>query len=292
MIYQVKATIVKNKQIADDIYELILDIPKIASKIQPGQFMHFKINDSTDPLLRRPLSVNRLIRKKNSKGFLVVVIYKVVGKGTALLAEKCAGDTMDVLGPLGNGFVFEKLKTRCEQVLIVCGGMGVAPLIFLAEKLSKFKMQNYESKIIVFIGAAKKNEIICADVFRKLGCEVKISTDDGTYGFHGKVTELLDKYLRGTKDTGRRTIYACGPLPMLYELNKIAYKYKLEGQVSVDKMMGCGVGACLGCVIKIKNYKSRHKAWRGSPKAAKVKTDFVYKRICKDGPVFDIKELV
>jgi len=268
MVYDVKAKIVRNEKISPSVYYLELDIPKIAGRFSPGQFLHMRIGTGVDPLLRRPFSVNRIIKRQNK--IFVGIIYKIVGKGTKILKETRAGERFDVLGPLGNGFNLKAAEKANQPVILVGGGMGIAPLFFLAKVLAK------RTKPAVFIGTDTKKELVCRQDFKKLGCRVMISTDDGSCGFKGYVSELLQKYLSKPHPLNPNPyLYACGPLPMLKALKKISRKYNLDGQVSVDEMMGCGVGACLGCVIKV-NCNGK----------------MVNKRICKDGPVFGINEIV
>lgn len=275
MLYDLKAKIAKNHKLTPSIYYLELEIPKLAGLLVPGQFLHVRLLGTTDPLLRRPLSVNRIVNKKN-----VGIIYKVVGKGTYLLKEMAAGETVDALGPLGNGFDLTKIKNSKNPLIFAAGGMGIAPFVFLSKYLRKKKR-----KITAFVGMDKKAELVCIDELKNLGCDVKISTDDGSRGFKGYVSTSLEKYLKKRiASSGKRAareekpyIYACGPKPMLKALRDVGVKYGLKGQVSLDEMMGCGLGACLGCVVKTRNASNE---------------GVVYKRVCKDGPVFDINEII
>jgi dihydroorotate dehydrogenase electron transfer subunit len=268
MLYDLKAKIVKNRKLTLSIYYLELEVPELVSALVPGQFLHVRILGTTDPLLRRPLSVNRIVNKKNAG-----IIYNVVGKGTYLLKEMAEGESVDVLGALGNGFDVKKIKNSNVPVIFAAGGMGIAPFVFLAKYLSGKKRN-----ITAFVGTDIKAELVCINELKKLGCDVKISTDDGSAGFKGYVSTCLEKYLekRVVRDE-RPYIYACGPKPMLKALRDVGAKYGLQGQVSLDEMMGCGLGACLGCVVKTKN---------------RAEGGIVYKRICKDGPVFDINEII
>ncbi len=268
MLYDVKAKIVKNRKLTPSVYYLELEIPKFSGALVPGQFLHIRLLGTTDPLLRRPLSVNKIVNKKN-----VGIVYKVVGKGTYLLKEMAEGETVDVLGPLGNGFDLSKIKNNKAPVIFVAGGMGIAPFVFLAEYLRKKKI-----KITAFVGMDTKAELVCVNELKKLGCNVKISTDDGSRGFKGYVSNMLEKYLSKSLPLGPKPyIFACGPKPMLKALRDVGAKYDLDGQVSLDEMMGCGLGACLGCVVKTRNTENE---------------GMIYKRICKDGPVFDIDEII
>ncbi|MDD5045304.1 MAG: dihydroorotate dehydrogenase electron transfer subunit, partial [Candidatus Omnitrophica bacterium] len=177
------------------------------------------------------------------------------------LSQKGAGEYLDVIGPLGNGFTLP--LTPYPLSLLVAGGMGVAPLVYLAEILKR-------SKILVLIGAQSKSGIICEKEFKDLGCSVKIATDDGSCGFRGKVTELLSNILV-TMDCRPATIYACGPRPMLKAVAEIAQKENIPAQISLEEHMACGIGACLGCAVN---------------------TRAGYKRVCKDGPVFGAEEII
>lgn len=243
--------IIKNFQITDRYYKLILESREIAKCSLPGQFLHIKIDPGFDPILRRPLSIHRVC------GSNIEIVYEVVGKGTKILSGKSSGDVLDVLGPLGKGFdIKSKIKNQKSKIILIAGGIGVAPLVFLAQKLKR--------KIDVLIGAKTKSEMLCVKEFKDLGCHVKVATDDGTVGFKGYVTDLLKEFLPANQ------IYACGPDAMLKSLQKIIVENNLNCQVSLDEAMGCGIGACLACVIN---------------------TTKGQKRICHDGPVFDIKEL-
>ena len=270
MVYQVEATITSNRKISPDVYAMDMIVPKMGPHLKPGHFIHMRIGTGVDPLLRRPFGVNSVIRK--GKKTIIGIVYRVVGKGTILMTEKRSGETVDLLGPLGNGFSVDLKKIKNRQVVLVAGGMGVAPLVYLAEYLKN----KTKKPLQVFLGGAKKDDIVCSKEFKKAGAKVLVSTDDGSSGYKGFVSDLLEEYLtKRCTLNAERYIYACGPFPMLRALNDIANEHKLEGQVSVDEMMGCGIGACLGCVIKTKD-----------------NNEIVYKRICKDGPVFDIQEIV
>ena len=218
-----------------------------------------RISNDYQPLLRRPFSIHsvggRRLRHKNR----VEILYEVIGSGTKILSEKKPGEYIDILGPLGNGFSI--LDARFS--IIVAGGMGVAPLFFLAQRLK-------ERNALVLIGARTKEEILSKKEFVNLGLDVKISTDDGSAGFRGKVTELLRSILRINEQTNQWTseqiIYACGPKPMLKEISIISRQYNIPAQICLDEYMACGLGICLGCMVKTTNG---------------------YQAVCKDGPVFD-----
>jgi dihydroorotate dehydrogenase electron transfer subunit len=264
-MFQIKARLLYNKRIGNDYFRFALEAPCIAHKAIPGQFVNIKLTDAVEPFLRRPFSIHRVGNKN------IEILYEVVGPGTEILSKKKPQEYLDVIGPLGTGFSYHLLLTDHRLPILVAGGMGVAPLIFLAEKLAEIKNQRAKIKIIVLIGTKTKKQILCENEFKKLGCDVKIATDDGSKGFKGKVTDLLRDFLRTTNDERRTTIYACGPHPMLKEIANISQKYNILAQISLEEHMACGIGVCLGCVVNTKNG---------------------YQRVCKEGPVFAADEIV
>ena len=216
-------------------------------------------------LLRRPFSIHRAGKGK------LEVLYAVVGEGTRLLSQKKPGKHLDVIGPLGNGFDYERRTTNDERLILVAGGMGVAPLIFLAEKLGQRSKVKGQGKPLVLLGAGTKKQVLCEKEFKQLGCEVMVATDDGSVGFKGKVTDLLKDFLRPTSHVPRPTVYACGPRPMLRALSRISLKNNIPAQISLEEHMSCGIGACMGCVVD---------------------TLQGFKRVCKEGPVFDAGQIL
>jgi dihydroorotate dehydrogenase electron transfer subunit len=198
-------------------------------------------------------------------------LYELKGIGTKGLSLSKPGEYLDVIGPLGNGFDFRKPLTANRKPILVAGGMGVAPLLFLAEKLVNGPWtMDHGQKPIILMGTKTKKQILCEKEFKQLGFDVKIATDDGSFGFKGKVTDLLDDFLL-TENPQPLTVFSCGPRPMLKELSRIASSQNIPAQVSLEEHMACGIGACLGCVVK---------------------TTYGYKRVCKDGPVFVAQDLV
>ncbi len=296
---QIQAKIVSNTQVAENYFKMCLDAPLVAQKAEPGQFIYIKTSNNYKPLLRRAFSIHsigyRLLvigyrqkrQSQSQKPNTLELLYKVRGIGTEILAEKKAGEELDIIGPLGKGFnIISNIKYQKSKIILIGGGIGIAPLVFLSEKLTKSKIKNQKSKITVLLGAETKEKILCKNDFEKLGCEVKIATEDGSQGFKGKVTELLAKGLLAISHLpaspawlgGPFAIYACGPTPMLKEIAQISQRNKIPCQVSLEEKMACGIGACRGCVIKVKNYKDEE--------------NFIYKRVCKDGPVFDAQEII
>jgi dihydroorotate dehydrogenase electron transfer subunit len=262
---QFKAKIILNKKIAPEHYILSFKAPKIAKDTKPGQFFNVRVSSSYQPLLRRPFGAHKISKDR------VEILYKVVGKATEILSKKKKGNTLDALGPLGNGFELLSQKRNPslagrKYAILVSGGHGVAPLYALAEKLSALG-----SKLSVFMGAKSRKHVISEADFKKLGAKVYISTDDGSMGYKGLVTDLLNKKLKGASLNKRRTIYACGPKPMLKEIARLGSRYKIPCQVSLEEYVACGIGTCMGCAVKTKEG---------------------FKLVCKDGPVFDAGEIV
>ena len=250
---------------------------------QPGQFLHMRINDSSDPLLRRPFSIHNLnVVKSKGKKVICDILYEIKGKGTNLLSEKQNGECLNILGPLGRGFNYHKQNTDTQVDILVAGGAGIAPLFFLAHKLGRPKIKKRKSgkgKLIALIGAATSSKILKAKELQELGCEVAVATEDGSQGFKGKVTTLLEKKVLSKIDASAKksskeiviNMYACGPMAMLTEVAKICIIKKIPLQVSLEEFMGCGIGACLGCAIETKTG---------------------YQRVCHDGPVFNAQDIV
>ncbi|MBL7081099.1 MAG: dihydroorotate dehydrogenase electron transfer subunit [Candidatus Omnitrophica bacterium] len=272
-IFQTKTKILSNICVGERFYKLTFLAPGIARCARPGQFLNIRISEEYTPFLRRPFSIHKLVhssklivhsQRKNLKADGIEILYEVVGKGTEILSEKKPGEYLDVLGPLGNGFNLSAIRYPLSAIL-VGGGIGVAPLLFLAQKLIEYYPLSAIRYPLVLIGAKTKKEILCKKEFESLGCRVKISTDDGSSGFKGKVTDLL-KHLLRAKSYQRGTIYACGPKPMLKEITLLSRQYGIPGQISLDEYMACGMGVCLGCLVE--TYEGR-------------------KLVCRDGPVFD-----
>ena len=265
-IIQGKFKILSNRKVGPHYFKMAILSPRIAKLARPGQFVHLRCQDSTKPLLRRPFSFHQL-NKHNFE-----ILYKIVGQGTNLLAKKHKGDTIDVLGPLGNGFDFKQTINSQQQItILIAGGMGVAPLFALAERLAhSLKHITDRRRIVVLLGAKTKDAILCEKDFKRLGVQVRVAIDDGARGHKGPVTDLLKKLLLSTIDYRLSTIYACGPKVMLKELVRISRRFRMPAYASLEENMACGVGACLGCAINTKTG---------------------YQRVCKDGPVFNLNQI-
>lgn len=268
MKYCVNARIVSNSKIKSDYYKIILVSKKISEISKPGQFILIKVNNTLNPLIRRPFSINK-IEKSN-----IHIIYKIVGKGTQELSKKREGNYLNIIGPLGNGIDVSAsfLPSFTSHLILVGGGYGISPLVFLAEELVKHKVSS--SNISVFIGAKSKDDILCVDDFLKIGIRPKIATEDGSKGFKGMITDLLilNPSLFALHPL---TIYACGPHLMLKKVVEISKKFKTKCYVLCEEIITCGVGSCLGCAVKVKD-----------------KNNYAYKMVCSDGPVFSCDEII
>lgn len=270
---QVRAKVARNDRIGRDFCRMRLAAPYLGRTAKAGQFVEIRCTDGIDPLLRRPLGCHRITPGG------IEVLYEIVGKGTELLAGLRAGAELDIIGPLGNGF---EPNTAGEAVL-VAGGIGVAPLVALAEELAKRQQRTTR----VVIGARSAAHVLCEKEFRSFGCSVAVSTEDGSKGHKGLATELLLDLLRGPGPARHApramryaTIYACGPAGMLKAVAEIARSKKAACQVSLEERMACGVGVCLGCPVKVKTPCATRSALCD------------YKMVCKDGPVFNAEEIV
>ncbi len=252
------ALVQSNERVNQDTFEIVVHSPQISKIAKPGQFVMVSCaKTGRSPLLRRPISIYDI----NGENFSL--LYKVVGSGTEIMSEMSIGDTVSMLGPLGAGFNIAKTKHHC----LVGGGIGIAPLLYLARII---RQSTPDSKITILEGARNSSELLIQDKFQPFG-EMLVSTDDGSEGHHGFVTELLDRL--STEDM---TVYTCGPNPMMEGVAAIARKHNWDCQVSMETHMACGMGACLGCsFLRAGEHDGVEK----------------YVHVCKDGPVFNAEEI-
>jgi len=232
----------------------------------PGQFVMAKIDSGFAPLLRRPFSIHRLIDPGDG-GPGIELLYKMVGPTTDQMGGLRPGDTLSLLGPLGRGFT---IPTEPSRAALDGGGIGIAPLVFLASGL--IAGGHVPDSIRVFLGGRSVADLLCADDFSEMGLRVSTTTDDGSAGEKGLVTGPLEKALAAGDI---QMVYACGPVGMLKGVAALAEKYKVACQVSIETIMACGMGACMGCVVKSKD--SREDRCRHA---------------CLDGPVFDAGQII
>jgi dihydroorotate dehydrogenase electron transfer subunit len=281
---QLNANISSNKRLSQNCWRVVLDAPEIASQVKPGQFVHVRIGGIDGPVFRRPFSVFRRVEMYGGRPG-IEIIYKVTGRGTRLMTELRRGEVLDIIGPLGRGFEIHPDKP--VQVL-VAGGIGAACLYSLAEEIGKAGLS-----LKILLGAETKASLILKKEFATLKGEVMVSTDDGTSGYHGFVTEMLDKALAEGKIPSDCVVYSSGPESMLKELVPVCQKYHIPAQVSMERHMMCGIGACLACVCKVDPDHVPKDQDLGSSHIQFVSNqEFGYALVCKDGPVFNIDEVI
>lgn len=254
---QEKTTVLEHRLFHGEYRLLVLQAPSIGPNVQPGQFVHLLIPRLGEAVLRRPFSIFKA--DKNS----VSVLYKNVGKGTDAMKSLVVGEFVDLIGPLGNGF---PMSGKDKTPVLVAGGYGNAALYLQARKLPR--------KGVAFFGGRTAEDILCIDEFETLGWEVRTTTNDGTLGTAGLVTNELDPWLE-TQDAGAIELFACGPNAMLKAIGERGVEKGITTWLSMDRNMACGVGACLTCVIK-----------------RKTENGWEWARCCKDGPVFNAEEIL
>jgi dihydroorotate dehydrogenase electron transfer subunit len=259
--YRVLAEVSDHQQVAPRYFRLKLRAPGIAGQARAGHFVHVmpRAQDARDPLLRRAFSI--LVVENED----IEILYRVEGRGTALMARWSIGDTIDVLGPLGNGFT--ALPAPPQRAILVGGGVGVPPMVMLAS------CRNDNQRVVALIGARSEAEVICREDFAKFSIPVRVATDDGSCGHHGLVTDLLEDEL---EQGGEAIVFSCGPLPMLRAVAKLCRQFKVPCQVSLEENMPCGVGVCNGCVVPVADAGDDYGR---------------YRRICVEGPVLWAHEI-
>jgi dihydroorotate dehydrogenase electron transfer subunit len=245
--------VVETKQVHENIFIQKIQSQEIARLIQPGQFLNIRVSETTFPLLRRPFSVCDV------EGENILLMFNILGEGTKILANKNKGDVVDILGPLGNGF---NLDGSYETAIIVAGGLGAAPFPYVTRKIK------HKKKIISFIGGRTKQDVI---TYGLENCH--LSSDDGSIGFNGNVVQSLETNLDKI-DVSTSKVFACGPNAMLRVLKDFCLRHNIDCEVSTECAMACGFGICQGCPIESTSNSDK------------------YLLVCKDGPVFNIKDVV
>lgn len=260
MMRDASAVLVK-KEIFGSHVRLILESPGIAAEAAPGQFVMVKVSETGHPLLRRPLGIHA--RRERT----IALYFDVVGLGTRLVAAKREGEAVDLLGPLGRGFSVGRPAAEDETILLAAGGRGIAPLYFLADELHRAGF-----KVRLLYGSQTAEDPKLKDLLRSACWESLFATDDGSSDYHGFVTDLMEKQIGIDKPV---RICACGPELMLKEVGRQAALHGIPAELSLESNMGCGFGACWGCVKKIR---------RGGCEE--------WVKICEEGPVFQAQEVV
>lgn len=257
--------VVSNEKLCQQFWRMAFEAPELAKEVKPGQFVHIRVDEERlDPFFRRPFSVYRTHKH-------VEIFYEVVGPGTRILSQKQKGDTIDVLGPLGTPFNMP--PAAVTQVVMIAGGIGVAPMLILSDVLKRTLIpgaskgrKNYD--LVLLYGGRTRGHVYPMTEFKANDVKVHVATDDGSVGHKGRVSGLFDKIKIDTKGT---YIYTCGPAPMMKAVQEFAAKNNLKGQAACEEIMACALGACLGCSIP---------------------TTKGYKTVCNDGPAFNLEEIV
>ena len=272
------AIVACNRPISSAYLHLGIAAPAFPATFRAGEFVMIRPSWVGDPFLPRAFSIYRISTRSSGAGSppgdtppVIEILYKVLGRGTQCLSRMEPGQEIEILGPLGNAFT---LPDDLEQAILVAGGIGVPPIAALAAQVaqirnSKFEIRNLE----VFLGGKTSEDILCVKDFEEAGAGVHITTEDGSLGTRGLITDLLRPFLL-TPHASRLTLYTCGPPGMLETVARLAEESAVPCQVSVEANMACGFGACMGCAVEVK----------GDGKS--------YKLVCKDGPVFDSREIV
>ena len=256
---QVFAELIKKEKLLDDLYKFSVDAKEIVDLAKPGNFIEIRINENSDPFLRRPISIYNLDKENGVLEF----IFQVKGKGTELLAKKKEGDKIDIIGPLGNGtFKFEEYK----NIAVIGGGIGIFPLYELSKQA-----KNAGKKVYTYLGFRNKDLVTLENEFDEVSTMLTITTDDGSYKNSGFAINYLENDL---EKNNIDCIYACGPLPMLKAVKKLAEEKEIPCQISLEEKMGCGMGVCLGCAVRT---------------ATSTDDNPQYLHVCKAGPVFNSK---
>mgnify|MGYP002571305186 CR=1 FL=1 len=250
---QVMAEIIRHTSLSDGIFDMTLKAEEIAKEAKAGQFISVYLNNKSK-ILPRPISICGIDKEAGT----LRIVYRTVGDGTKELSDYKEGEMVKILGPLGNGFT-----QKDKKAILIGGGIGIPPMLELMKQLDCDKTA---------VLGYRDSDMFLKDEFEAV-CDVKVATEDGSQGAKGTVIDAIEKY--GVEG---KVIYACGPMPMLKALAVYAEEHGMEAQISLEERMACGIGACLGCICKTKE-KGHH-------------TNVNNTRICKDGPVFDAKEVV
>jgi dihydroorotate dehydrogenase electron transfer subunit len=274
----IDATVIANVRLSRDYSVLSLAAPEVGTRTLPGQFVMVKPAGVTDPLLRRPFSVFEVLRNNAGDVTGVSLLNQKAGRSTTRLYELEPGDIVSCLGPLGLPF---RPVAAPMEAWMVAGGVGLAPFATLAETLAASK-----TPATLFYGARTADELFYLDFFERLGITLVLTTEDGARGIKGRVTAPLEAALKAAGPAGV-TVYACGPEPMLAAVAKLAARYHQPSQVSVERVMGCGLGGCYSCVVPVKRGDDLSSEARS---AREEHANLV--RSCISGPVFDGAALV
>ena len=255
------AELINKQQLKSDIFKFSVKAPNIVKNAKPGNFIEIRVSEQTEPFLRRPISIYNIDRENDVLEF----IFQVKGKGTEILAKKEVGSQIDIVGPLGYGtFQYEDY----QNIAIIGGGIGIFPLYELA-KCAKKDNKN----VSTYLGFRNKDLVILEAEFKQVSDKLTLTTDDGSYSQKGFAINYLEHDINDGKI---ESIYACGPLPMLKAVQKLAIEKNIPCQISLEEKMACGLGVCLGCAVKT---------------TASSNDNPEYWHVCKAGPVFNCRDV-
>jgi dihydroorotate dehydrogenase electron transfer subunit len=280
-MYDETVAVIENRSLTGSHFLLSLDAPRQAPAVRPGQFAMVRILGRSDVLLRRPMSIFDVQTTNGGRSGssrqppaprILQLLFKIVGRGTRLMAELKPGDKVGLLAPLGHGFFEEEYLPcahECDEILHVAGGIGIAALLLPARRLAEagFKQR-------LFFGARTKDDLVGVQDFKPVARAMLLATENGSAGYRGYVTRPLEEYL--TKHTNKKfLLMVCGPTAMLHATVELAKRFRHPCLVSMENRMGCGLGVCLGCSIRVQG--TGHEA---------------YQRVCTEGPVFWADKIV
>ena len=254
-IVQLRCPVTEVRKVAENVHVMSFEAPAVSQAVRAGQFLNIRVDDYTDPLLRRPFSVYR------TAGSSVEIIFNVIGRGTASLSRKRSGDEIDIIGPLG--VPFSMSGNDFETGVMIAGGLGVAPL-----PLATAALVASGKRVVTFLGARSKKQLAVSHLKN-----LRLATDDGSEGYHGTVVDLAREGFGSGAITAPK-IFACGPTPMLRAVARLALEMDIPCQVSLEGPMGCGMGICQGCPVELADGEKK------------------YALMCKDGPTFDIRKVI
>jgi dihydroorotate dehydrogenase electron transfer subunit len=260
-----EARIVAQQRVLEQIYRLRLHSPQIARAARPGQFVMLRVREGIDPLLRRPFSFSRIYPSQGE----FEILFRLVGRGTMLLSGLRAGSSLSLVGPLGNGF--ELPADRSAPLAFLAGGIGVAPLLELIAQALCARAQTSAGELHLFYGARSAIELLPEEELEIEGLKSHFSTDDGSFGYKGRITRMFEDVLAEGAFRPLQ-IYSCGPLAMQYNVAKWALANDTPAQLSLESLMACGIGACLGCALPA-----------STPKEVNQER---FLHVCEDGPIF------
>jgi dihydroorotate dehydrogenase electron transfer subunit len=265
----VSGKITVNKRLSNEHYLMTVALSEPLARPLPGQFVMLFLNQRREVFLGRPFSVYGVEETRQGK-MSIQILYRTVGKGTHLMSELKKGDTVTIFGPHGKAF---EVHPTVRRIVLLSGGVGIAPISYLFSHYDK-DWRDSGIDVTGYFGAKTANHLLDIKRFTSSNTVLHISTDDGSAGYHGTITELFARDL-SAYSPDESMIYACGPTPMLKTLANVLQEHSIPCQVLLEQRMACGIGACLGCVVELKAEEGHNP----------------YARVCKDGPVFNLKDI-